>query len=452
VESFRTSGGHRIRFNRQNRHSALSHTECREPQRLRFIPMRAVLSDVRYLVKPVSLIPALTDLGRVVCRLRDDKLNNKIKRSIILQLMPIFVLAFAATLHAETSRDDILRRIVGQKIIVGFFGRSVEDPDFKRVMKNLEEGTVGGVLFLGRNVSNSTDLRRMVDQVRHCKCIYAPLVAIDEEGGVIERLGHAQGFEPTPSAAEIGEKDSAIARTAYARLAEKLAYIGFNMNLAPVVDLKIDGNNPVIGRLGRSFSGSPTVVVSRAAVFIEEHHKRGIATCLKHFPGHGSSISDSHDGIADVTKTWSAVELLPYKELIKRRYSDSIMVGHLANLSSWGPVATQYGSHAVDRMLRQQLKYDGVVISDDLSMGAIRSGDKPFSEAIVASVRADVDIVIVTRIKDDDELFDTGDYVNSAILAKVDVGTISRAEIARSNGRIKSLKMKIERGFGSGAK
>jgi beta-N-acetylhexosaminidase len=374
------------------------------------------------------------------------------KRFIILQLIPIFVLNLAATLHAEINHDEILRRVVGQKIIVGFFGHATDDPDFKRAMKNLEDGVVGGVLFLGRNVSDSTELRRMVDQIRHCKCMYTPIVAIDEEGGVIERLGHAQGFEPTPSAAEIGKKDSAVARAAYARLAEKLAYIGFNMNLAPVVDLNIEANNPVIGRLDRSFSRSPKVAISRASVFIEEHHKRGIATCLKHFPGHGSSISDSHEGIADVSKTWSSMELLPYKELINRKLSDSIMVGHLANLSLWGGVATQYGSHAVDRMLRQQLKYDGVVISDDLSMGAIRSNDKPFSEAIVASVRADVDIVIVTRIKDDDELFDTGEYVNSAILAKVGDGTISRAEMNRSNERIKSLKMKIKRGFASGAK
>jgi beta-N-acetylhexosaminidase len=201
------------------------------------------------------------------------------KRLIILQLISICVPNLAATLHAEINHEEILRRV--------------------------EEGVVGGVLFLGRNVSVSTELRRMVDQVRHCKCMYVPIVAIDEEGGVIERLGHVQGFEPTPSAAEIGKKDSAVARAAYAQRAEKLAYIGFNMNMAPVVDLNIEANNPVIGRLDRSFSRSPQTAISRASVFVEEHHKRGLATCLKHFPGHGSSTSDSHDGIADVTNTWS---------------------------------------------------------------------------------------------------------------------------------------------------
>src|SRR5258706_2751341 len=356
------------------------------------------------------------------------------------------VFSLSSVAYAQ-NEDSELRRVVGQKIVVGFFGRKNTDPDFRRVIKNLEQGLVGGVLFLGRNISNKDDLELMVREVKNCKCDVLPLIAIDEEGGIIERLGEPQGFKHTASAAEVGRGDEEKARADYERLAKKLSDIGFNMNLAPVVDLNLNPENPIIGRLDRSFSSSPMAVSLYASIFIEEQHKRGIATVLKHFPGHGSSSNDSHDSIANVETSWSPVELVPYQNLIEIHIVDCILVGHLSNARLWGGAATQYGARAIKQILRQQLKFGGVVLSDDLSMKAVRSSAQPFSEVIRSSVRAGVDIVIVSRINDDDETADIGAYANLAILEGIRTGEIDLEAVNSSVRRIEFLKKEISDGF-----
>jgi beta-N-acetylhexosaminidase len=233
------------------------------------------------------------------------------------------------------------------------------------------------------------------------------------------------------------------ARSEYKKLAQELAATGFNMNLAPVVDLNINKSNPIIGMLNRSFSDNPETVSRYASIFIEEHRKQGVLTALKHFPGHGSSAQDSHETVADVETTWSAAELTPYRTLIKKGIVDSILVGHLANATKWNGIATQAGAHAIDRMLRQQLKFNGVVLSDDLSMDAVSSRDVPLSEVVSSAVRAGIDIVIVSRINAGDETMDTGSYVNAAILKAVKSGGLERSAIALSSRRIRVLKTRL---------
>ena len=280
----------------------------------------------------------------------------------------------------------------------------------------------------------------MVRNIQHCNCSPVPLIAVDEEGGAIERLGERYGFRHTPSAAEIGRDSEEGARNEYQRLAQKLSDVGFNMNLAPVVDLNTNPTNPIIGSLDRSFSSNPLSVSRYAKIFIEEHHKQGVLTTLKHFPGHGSSSTDSHAAISDVELSWSREELIPYQNLIGEGLMDSIMVGHLANTAKWGGVATQYGSGAINQILRNDLKFDGVVLSDDLSMDAIRLTTSQLPDVIRSAVKAGVDILIVSRLNDDDEGIDTGLYVRSAILDGIISGEIQRSSVEKSAQRIRSLK------------
>jgi beta-N-acetylhexosaminidase len=282
-------------------------------------------------------------------------------------------------------------------IVVGFYGIKNTDPGFRHVIEDLERGLIGGVLFLGRNVQSKLDLETMVREVQQCNCSFNPLIAVDEEGGMIERLGERYGFRHTPSAAEIGRGSEENARKEYERLAQKLSDIGFNMNLAPVVDLNTNPTNPIIGSLDRSFSRDPIIVSRNAEIFIEEHHKKGILTALKHFPGHGSSSTDSHQSTASVELSWSPEELIPYQHLIASRLVDSIMVGHLENALKWGGVATQDESIAINQILRTDLKFDGVVLSDDLSMDAVRLKKSAFADVIRSAVNAGIDIIIVSR-------------------------------------------------------
>ena len=380
-------------------------------------------------------------LEHVLAELKRSGVDQMKKVFGIVFVLPVMLASAAGEpLNSATINDEALRRSVGQMIIVGFYGINNTDPRFRHLIEDLERGVIGGVLFLARNVQSKLDLETMVRDVQHCNCSTVPLIAVDEEGGTIERLGERYGFRHTPSAAEIGRDSAQGARTEYQHLAQKLSDVGFNMNLGPVVDLNTNPTNPIIGSLDRSFSSDPISVSRYAKIFIEEHHKQGVLTALKHFPGHGSSSTDSHAAVADVELSWSLEELIPYQNLVGERLVDAIMVGHLANKRKWGGVATQYGSSAINQMLRTDLNFNGVVLSDDLSMDATRLTTSSFPEVIRSAVKAGADIVIVSRLKDDDEGVETGLYVSSALLDGIISGEIQRSSVEKSTQRIRSLK------------
>jgi beta-N-acetylhexosaminidase len=335
-----------------------------------------------------------------------------------------------------------IEALVGRMIIAGFFGQQASDPGYQQVLADLESGTVGGVLILGRNVGTREHLQLMMSRISDCKCEQKPFVAIDEEGGAIERLGPNIGSENTPSASQVARGSITAAHLVYVAMAEKLSSLGFNANLGPVVDLNRNPQNPVIGRLGRSYGSDVDTVVKYATAFIEEHRKRHIVTVLKHFPGHGSSSSDSHLGVADVTSSWDAEELIPFRRLIDSGLADAIMVGHLANLTRWGGIATQSPANAISRMLRKDLSFDGVVLTDDLAMRAVSDGKADTLAAAVAAVKAGADMLVVGRLADDDQSADVGSEVNHAITSRVCTGEIDISAIQRSVDRIQRLGLR----------
>jgi beta-N-acetylhexosaminidase len=334
--------------------------------------------------------------------------------------------------------------MAGQMIMVGFIGTSSTSSGFRRLIDHLKEGIIGGVLFLPRNIVGRAELQQMVDEVRQCKSPEVPLIAIDEEGGTVDWLGKEAGFDDVASAAKVGEGSDDYARQQYGALAKKLADVGFNMNMAPVVDLNRNPHNPIIAARGRSFSSDPAVVERYARIFIAEHHARGILTALKHFPGHGSSSSDTHVAAADVGTSWSEDELAPYRSLLASDMVDAIMVGHLVNRRRWGGVATQQGSTAISGILRGELKFDGVVISDDLTMDAVREGRDRFSEVVASAIDAGVDLALVVHPVTG-EADDTGLAINTGVVEAVRAGRIARSTVESSYQRILALKARLER-------
>ncbi|MGJ4915254.1 glycoside hydrolase family 3 N-terminal domain-containing protein [Bradyrhizobium sp. HKCCYLRH2060] len=339
-------------------------------------------------------------------------------------------------LAADCSKRPATAQLVGPMIMAGFFGTKTSDPGFQQVLSDLEEGLIGGVVILGRNVGTSDDLTAMINRIRSCKCASPPFIAIDDEGGTVERLGSNVGLAETPPAAEVARGSITAARSAYTALAEKLATLHININLAPVVDLNTNPSNPVIGQRQRSYGADSDAVARYAAAFIQAHRKKGILTVLKHFPGHGSSTADSHAGIADVTTTWSPAELKPYRRLMRRGLAGAIMVGHLANSRRWGGVATQSNGHAIDRLLRRDLGYDGVVMTDDLAMKAILDA-KPPAAAAIDAVKAGADIIMFTKLSDADQTSDVGREINRALTAAVCSGELKAGNLQRSAARIR---------------
>lgn len=188
-------------------------------------------------------------------------------------------------------------------------------------------------------------------------------------------------------------------------------------------------NNPVIGAVDRSFSADPDVVTRNAEAFIRAHHDHGILCSLKHFPGHGSSTADSHPGFVNVTDTWSRVELQPFANIVADGLADVIMTAHIfnANLDPDFPATLSYKT--VTGILREQIGYDGVVISDDMPMKAIT--DIYGQEAAIAhAINAGLDILLFGNNVSDDP--DIVAHVVSTMQRLVANGTISEAQIDQS--------------------
>jgi beta-N-acetylhexosaminidase len=356
----------------------------------------------------------------------------------------LFVLFAVSEGFTQTERleGERLKRAIGQLLMVGFTGTRSTSPGFRAVIDNLERGLIGGVLFLPQNIVSRGDLESMVRAIRQCSCEAVPLIAIDEEGGTVDRLGREFGFTAIPSAAEIGKASDEIARREYHIMAKKLADIGFNMNFAPVVDLNRNPRNPAIALQRRSYSADAAATEKYAKIFIAEHHALGILTTLKHFPGHGSSSADTHTAPADVRLTWSPEELVPFRHLIEAGAADAIMIGHLANPSQWGGVATQEGATAISKILRGDLNYDGVTVSDDLTMRAVVRGKSTLAQVVKSSIKGGVDLLLVGQ-PTDAAIDNPGAYLNSAIIEAVASGEIELSSVDQSWRRLTALKLKL---------
>ena len=293
---------------------------------------------------------------------------------------------------------------IGQMILVGFLGNRPSHSGFKRVLAQMEAGQIGGVLYLGRNLRDRKTVRQMNAALSEAAADHSPaLIAIDQEGGIVQRLKRHHGFPQTVSAKRMARQSSpAEAEVAYGVLAEGLTDWGFTLNLGPVVDVDINPRNPIIGRLGRSYSRDPSKVAEYGAAFVEAHRRHGVLTALKHFPGHGSSRRDSHKGAVDVSRTWSDKELIPFQQLIDDGKVDLIMTAHVINRALQGNgekrVPVSLSETALTGTLRGELDFTGVIITDDLQMDAIRR-NHPLETAVLRAVGAGTDILLFANDK-----------------------------------------------------
>lgn len=313
------------------------------------------------------------------------------------------VLALAAgAFVASPAPAQSLDEMAGQMIIVGFRGDTVEDT--RTLVKMIGQGRLGGVMYLKTNVSSLDHVRAMNKALRSAGAKLAPFIALDQEGGSIERLTKAVGFGEISSAAEMARRNSPeIAQTVYAGMATRLAALGFNLNFGPVVDLDLNPANPIIGKYNRSYGSDPDTVVRFGEAFVAGHRQAHVLTALKHFPGHGSSAADSHAGFVDISNTWQAIELDPFRDLVAKGDADMVMVAHLYHEKFAGGAGEQWPASLspnwVTGVLRAQLGYQGVVVTDDLEMGAIRKLFS-FRQAIVQAVRAGDDLLLFSNTAD----------------------------------------------------
>src|SRR3990170_2575926 len=355
---------------------------------------------------------------------------------IIKWSLAVITFVIAATIGYAQTQDSLDIKI-GQMILIGFPGTAV-DP---KVLEEIRLGKVGSIIIFEKNIPPTNSfvaLKKIIWTYQHAAPI--PLfIAIDQEGGKVNRLKDKYGFPKSITAAAMGKAKTLDSVQFYSEAtATTLAGLGINMNFGPVVDLASNPNNPIIARHGRAFSANEDSVVVFAKEFIKQHRKYGVLTSLKHFPGHGSSKDDTHLGIADVTNTWEERELKPYQSLIDSGYVDAVMTSHIVNrkLDKQGNPGT-LSADILDGILRKQLKFNGVIFTDDMQMHAITK-HYGLEEAIKLAIKGGVDIMTFSNnIQGSDER--TVDKVHGIIRGMVKKGVISEARIDESFDRIMKL-------------
>lgn len=337
-----------------------------------------------------------------------------------------------------------LREKIGQMLLVGFRGFQITDAD--PISQDLREHNIGGVLLFdqemadrsktGRNIQSPQQVRELVSSL-HARAQMPLWVAIDQEGGRVNRLKPDYGFPETISHEELGNLNDPVKTHAHAsQIARTLAELGINLNLAPVVDLDRGPDNPIIKAKKRSFSADPETVAQHAMGFAQAHQDAGVLTCPKHFPGHGSARGDTHLGLVDVTKHWTEQELIPFQRMIDSGCK-MIMSAHVMNAVLDPQRPATLSKTVLTGLLRQKLGFKGVIISDDMEMKAI--GDHYGLEtSIKYAIEAGIDLLCFgNNMKFDANI---GKRASDIIFGLVNSGEIAESRIDESYERILNLK------------
>ena len=345
-----------------------------------------------------------------------------------------------------------LETMIGQMVMVGFRGdgSSPESREMRIILEDIRAGTIGGVIFFDRDWQTRKRGRNIVSLAQVAKLTAllqknAPIplfIAVDQEGGRVQRLRSAHGFSDTPSAAVLGKGTPAQTRETALSMGTALRELGITVNFAPVADIAVHPEGPAIGALERAFSNDGERAAKHARAFLDGLGQAGIIGSYKHFPGHGSATADTHHGLTDITATWREEELLPYAKLSKNG-PYMVMTGHLVHKGLDPEYPASLSPAITTSLLRDRIGWQGVVITDDLEMAAIDSFYS-MEERIRLAINAGVDIILFgNNIAYHPE---QGRRVHAAISNLVRTGAISEQRIAESWARIRALKemMKTE--------
>ncbi len=344
--------------------------------------------------------------------------------------------ATSPTLTVLPSSSTTLRQRIAQLLVVGFRGREIgtDDP----ILGDIRDLGLGGVLLFGRNIASPTQLVALNATLRSAAGGRTLLIATDEEGGSVARLGPVNGFTGLPSAAALGQNGNSTQAEAVGRqIGNMLSATGINLNLAPVVDLNVNPRNPSIGVLGRSFSADPQVVISLAEAMIKGQHAAApqLLTTLKHFPGLGSATGDTDSAPVDVTGTWSPRELESFRAVIADGLADLVMVANALN-GQLDPDLPSSLSPATIDLLRTDLGFEGAVITDDLMAGALRQAHSD-EEILRLALLAGNDLLLLAN---------SGPYVSGLAAQTVDTiaglvesGDVPVARIDEAFARVQGM-------------
>ena len=338
-------------------------------------------------------------------------------------------------------------QLAGACIMTGIRGASLDDPNCRADVDLLKARHVKGVILFSthlptggmRNIVSENQIQQFTQDLRN-ELGSDLLIGIDQEGGSVNRLEIFQdaGVSSMLSAKMQGSMGKAQIHATISTVARSLAASGINLVFAPCVDLEINPNNPIIAQKGRSLGRDPERVASAAASIIDAYHSLGVRCCIKHFPGHGSSTTDTHLGIADITHTQHADEQRVYELLIESMRSGTtpnaaVMTGHLVHQSIDSLPASLSHAH-ITTLLREKLGFDGLVFTDSIDMGAVRQHHDAGAAAVLA-LHAGADIVLDGFNAPDEASHHPSILIHDAIIRSLELGEIDESMLAASSER-----------------
>lgn len=333
---------------------------------------------------------------------------------------------------------------IGMMLLIGFRGIAIDSTH--HIWRDICDYHVGSVILFdydaptgtrGRNIKNPNQIKQLCQQLHGLSPTL--LIGIDQEGGYVSRLSTRYGFPYIMSAQHSANLGDDTVRH-YAHLtADMLHSLGINLNFAPVADVNVNPQCPVIGGLERSFSADEKRVSQLCRIWIDEQQQQDIISCMKHFPGHGSARGDTHKGLVDVSDTWQKRELEPYRNLPTEGIM--VMTAHVVNrrLDPSGLPASL--SPKITSLLRDTLGFNGVIVTDDLAMGAI-ANHYTLEQTIRMAIEAGADMLCLSNNGAGGYNADIVPMAVKIIRKLVDEGTISPDRIHQSAMRIRHLQTK----------
>jgi beta-N-acetylhexosaminidase len=334
----------------------------------------------------------------------------------------------------DSSIDDAqLRRQAHRVLMAAFLGEQV--PDWLR--GRLAEG-LGSICLFGSNLTGVDDqARELIDQL-HAAAPDGCLITLDEEGGDVTRLDAVRGSEVAGHAALGAVDDTALTSAVAVGLGHRLRGVGIDLDLGPVADVNCEPDNPVIGV--RSFGADPELAARHVAAFVEGLQQAGVAACVKHFPGHGATVEDSHLAAPRLDldlETLRGRELVPFAAAVKAG-SLAVMTSHVV-LSALDPARPATTSPPVIDLLRTELGYDGVLVADALDMAGVVLLYGSAGPAAVAALAAGVDLLCLGPDRYEGLMEQVTGEVVDAVIAAVRDGRLPAQRLAEAAGRVEAL-------------
>ncbi|MHA7962556.1 beta-N-acetylhexosaminidase [Paenibacillus sp. CAU 1782] len=344
----------------------------------------------------------------------------------------------ATPLPGEDIADQIanmtLDEKIGQLLLIGLDGKTIS-PFAKKM---IQDNKVGGFILYKDNIKSAAQTAALLNSLKAAnKENSVPLwLSLDQEGGKVSRL--PAEINKFPSAHELGAlKDIEHTKDVGHALGLSVKALGFNMDFAPVLDIDSNPDNPVIG--DRSFGSDADTVINHGLAMMHGISEAGVTTVVKHFPGHGDTSVDSHYALPVVGKSLDELgklELLPFVEAVGQN-ADAVMVAHLLIPALDKDYPTSISDKAINGLLRSGLGYNGVVVTDDLTMGGLLQ-DNEIGEAAVRAVQAGADLLLVGH---DEKL---QQRVLAALSSSVKDGSITEDRLDESLHRLLALKQKYK--------